>query len=146
MDVKNLCLFLAVPWAGLWYVIVAFLGHTHLPFGSVFWDSFSQWLELSCTCYENPLFPDNTISLFGKVAYIVVNRPLLPLSLLPQWHTISQLALLKSQQVYRFNSGQEANINGADEIAHIHNLICIYVTRMQHNVCSADVAQSISRF
>ena len=117
------------------------LGHTHLPFGSVFWDSSSQWLGLFCTCYENPLFPDNTISLFGTVAYIAVKRPLLA-----QWRTISQLALLKSQQEYSFNSGQEANNNGADEIAHIHNLICVDVTRMQHNFCSADVAQSISRF
>ena len=70
-------------------------GHTHLPFGSVFWDSSSQWLGLFCTCYENPLF--------GTVAYIAVNRPLLA-----QWHTISQLALLKSQQEYSFNSGQKA--------------------------------------
>ena len=63
-----------------------------------------------------------------------------------QWHKMSQLTFLKSQQEYSFNSGQEANINGADEIAHIHNLVCIDVTRMQHNSCSADVAQSISRF
>ena len=28
--VSIVCLFLAVPWVGLWYVLVAFPGHTHL--------------------------------------------------------------------------------------------------------------------
>ena len=30
MAVSFLCLFLAVPWDGLWSVTVAFPGHTHL--------------------------------------------------------------------------------------------------------------------
>ena len=32
VTVSVLCLFLAVPWVGLWSVIVAFPGHTHLLF------------------------------------------------------------------------------------------------------------------
>ena len=56
------------------------------------------------------------------------------------------MTFLKLQQVYCFYSAQKANNNGADETAHIHNLICIDVTRMQHYFFSADVAQSISRF
>ena len=30
MAVSVLCVFLSMPWVGLWYVIVAFSGHTHL--------------------------------------------------------------------------------------------------------------------
>ena len=33
--ISVLCLFLAVSWAGLWSVIVAFPGHTHLHFNHV---------------------------------------------------------------------------------------------------------------
>ena len=31
-----LCLFLAVPWVGLYYVVVAFPGHIHLLLGIIF--------------------------------------------------------------------------------------------------------------
>ena len=30
--ISVLCLFLAVPWVGLWFVVVAFPGHTHLRY------------------------------------------------------------------------------------------------------------------
>ena len=118
VDVKVLCLFLAVSWAGLRYVIVAIPCHTHFPFGTVFWDLPHGIVGCSVVCEFCISWSYYLALSYSGLHY--VNRPLLA-----QWHKMSQLALLKSQLVYSFSSVQKTNKNGADETAHIHNLICM---------------------
>ena len=40
-------LFLAVPWVSLWYVIVAFLGHTQLLFFAPIFEKFHRFHKVS---------------------------------------------------------------------------------------------------